>query len=365
MEKERHSLALKVDDPQCGLRISDLSLQESVLAQAMVAHSQKSKPKEEVYAMTTGYSPHGRRRIHNIEIGDEELESLRKQFEKDPKTPQAIARNNLIAIARDKRLGESERRQRLERYLLAYTDLIVKLDKSIFPETPDGAAPQEGVPEYLPDGLSDMGSDPSIDPRYRSREKIRIMKKEITSEMMPELLDMLMKLGESELYPEKGDHNERIKQYIVTYISSVVRNKLKYDFKGEAKIPKGGSVRADEIFKGGLGVCRHHAIYGQVLFQMMGITSRLLKCDVDFGDTKGPHGSGIVRINHKLYLIDITNPEKVPSKEQATVFLKPIPDKDISAIPDGREWKFNPKDGKARKYKKRSNMYFRIRRDKI
>lgn len=124
------------------LTMSKLSVQEQILAQAMLFGIEHRAPKKDVNTMTNDYGidKYGARK-HDIKITDEDLNRLKLHFEKDPKTMQAIARNNLVAILRDPNMDKAKREERLERYFDAYLDLIVKLDREIFPETPNGAPP--------------------------------------------------------------------------------------------------------------------------------------------------------------------------------------------------------------------------------
>lgn len=220
------------------------------------------------------------------------------------------------------------------------------------------------MPSYIPDGLSDMGSDPEIDPRMRIREKMRVNKMEFYKEAELYLLELIKNLAGGGLEVENPEHSERLKQYIVRYIGTVVYNHIQYDHKEEGNyLNPFRSVPIAEIHKRRLGKCRHHAMFGQVLMQFMGITSRLLKCDTDLGKISGPHVSNLVRINYKNYLLDITNPDFDPDKKSREVFLRPIPEKDVGNIQDGTVWNFTLKGDRKRVYQKRSNMFYRIRRD--
>jgi hypothetical protein len=252
---------------------------------------------------------------------------------------------------RDKNLSKERREARVKRYTDAYLDLVVRLDKKAFPAREEI---NRGVPEYIPDGLSDMGSDPEADPtNRRGREKIRIDKQKIFEQSR----DLFHKIFSTDI--GRMD-NEAAKQWIVQYISYFVANKMPYDKKQNPFPSAERSIRLNESFEQRLAVCRHHALYAQVLLQTFGITSRLLKCDVDFGEgSRGAHAANLVRINSRWHLLDITNPDKGKSGEGET-FLRPIPENNVDPNSKDYEWKFRRNDGKEWRYRSRNNMFYRI-----
>jgi hypothetical protein len=249
-----------------------------------------------------------------------------------------------MKIAGDTELSSVEKESRLERYLDAYINLIVKIDHVDYPPSDDVQGPH--VPEYIPDGLRDMGSDLRVDESKRSREKIIVDKKEIYGQCKDFLLNMLGRnLSKEEMVKQVAHH---------------VHTKMKYDYKGEALPELGKSIPLAGFMEKKLGVCRHHALYTQVLLQQLGMTSRLLKCNFN----GIPHGANLVRINNKWHLLDVTNPAKGEAPGDI-IFLKPIPESNIDLNKETYVWKLSASRGEFRTYKSRNNMYYRIRKNSI
>lgn len=153
---------------------------------------------------------------------------------------------------------------------------------------------------------------------------------------------------------------------IIKAIASSVYSTMQYDYeeKGVAHVNAGRVIGLHETFEDKLAECRHHALYTQVLLQACGITSRLLKCDVDFGNGQlGAHAANIVRVNSKWYLLDATNPDSKDGVGE--VFLIPLPERDIDPnSSNAMEWTVpRKKDGKSWKYRSRNNMYSMIRHE--
>jgi hypothetical protein len=132
------------------------------------------------------------------------------------------------------------------------------------------------VPEYIPNGLVDMGSDSTFDAARRSREKILVDKKIIFEQSKKLFYDIFSK-DLSKL------DNGKIKNYFILRIAAFVHKEMPYSHENTKPFLNAKkSVPLSESFKRKLAVCRHHALYSQVLMQSFGITSRLLKCNVNF-----------------------------------------------------------------------------------
>ena len=322
-----------------------IPLQEKALANGML-HSKLDA------VSTFKLTPQGR--IHSIDFDSKDYASLVEKFKNDPKDCLAIARENLFSIRKDPRLSAQERNDRLSRYLDAYFKLQIKLDHGAFP--PNNKV-FKGIPSYVPDGLSDMGADPSVEPDTRTREKLRVNKEQIF-EQCKDLFMTVFSYDFSDI-PEQ-ERQERMKMFIARKTSLYIYKKLQYDAKNEAFPARFNSIPLARYGEKRLAICRQQALYTQVLLQTFGLTSRLMKTDVSF-DTgyPGPHANNLVRINHKWFVLDATNPEKLNSQLQSTVFIKQIPERDMDLNNKTYKWSFDtPYD--VRSYATRNNMYYRI-----
>lgn len=284
------------------------------------------------------------------------LPELVAKFKQNTKDVLAIGRSNLLAIEVDKNIPKQERDERVKRYLPAFLNLQIKLDKLTYP--PDDVV-HNFVPSYIPDRLTDMGSDPRISPEYRSdREKIRVNKAEIFRRAKSLFEEVYTQDLEGK---ELGDWKESV----VKMVAMFVYDSMPYNREHRVHSSVfGRSVGAEEIIDKRLAVCRHHALVAQVLLQSFGITSRLLKCDVDFGKGKGfsAHAANLVRIDHQWYLLDTTNPDLKDGKKD--VFLRAVSDKDIQLNTKTYDWEFvRNRDGSKYKYRSRDNMYFKVTKD--
>lgn len=325
------------------MELGELSLQQKILTFG-VLHQDSST--------TLRYQQEDNQRVHDSYIKTQsELAQAERRFRIDPKDFQALCRQNIFAINSDPKLPPSEKAERVKRYIDNYLDLIIKMDRVNFPPTPPNHV-NMGVPDYIPDGLSDMGSDPTTDPRRRSREKIRVDKKEI------------FRMSKGLFYEIFSQHfedpkSDAAKMYITKMVAQYVYDQMPYDYHNRAFPRPNRTVGLHEYHQKQLAVCRHHALYTQVLLQAFGISSRLLKCEVDFGAVKGPHGSNLVRINNSWYLLDTTNPDITPNKQE--VFLRYLQEKDIDTKKMVYEWRFKKPDGQIFTYRSRNNMYWQIK----
>jgi len=309
-------------------------------------------------AITYTMSPGEAKKLQFVELSLAEYQRLITNFRKEPKQACAIVRQNLINIARDEVIPEADRKERLQRYLEGYLELISTLDNNAFP--PDSRTTvHSGVPSYIPDGLSDMGSDHTIDQRLRSREKIRVVKRESYKKALPDLLDAIWNLRNSKVDPA----SDEAKEYLAKHVLTVVKMKMPYDHKNYAVMPRTRSIGLHEFVDTGdaVSVCRHIAMESQIRLQALGIESRLLKCDLDGGG----HVANLVRINHRWNLADPTNPEADPKNEKfGRAFIRPI---QLSEVPN-QSWQFDVyrRDAngalstKKYSYMSRNNMYYRI-----
>lgn len=324
----------------------DLSLQESVIALGMLNGDKTNTTR---YNMDSS----GLKKVNSIEARD--VQGLIEKFRKDPKTILAIGRENIFAINQDTNLSEYERNDRLKRYIKAFLTLQIKLDRLAFPPNPGNII--KGIPNYIPDGLSDMGSDDRTDPLVRDREKIRIDKSKIY-EQANELFEKVFSASTKDM------SSTSIKKFIVKWVNYFVYTNMPYDWKNFGPTDSKKSLTLDSIFDEKLAVCRHQALYTQVLLQAFGLTSRLMKCNVDFDDGDGSeaHVANLVRIDSKWYLLDVTNP--IVNNGEAKMFIKPIQESQIDLNNNTYSWIFNSDSGKKRNYRSRNNMYYRINDNK-
>lgn len=292
-------------------------------------------------------------RVHLNTIPPEQYTNLVQIFKKDPKEFAAYCRLNLLKIKTDPKISPEIGRERHERYVDQYLELLLKLDHDAFPPSEQVF---NGVPDYIPDGLSDMGGDDEVDQSKRGREKIRVDKRKIFAQSK-DLLHELFSID-----PTKAN-NEQIKQYIIDRVAHYVYTQMPYDYSGRgadiANPLRNQSVRLDEVRDKRLAVCRHHALYTQVLLQALGITTKLMKSELTWGGNNlGPHVNNLVRVNGQWHLLDTTNPEVVNG--QGRIFHKPIPEKNPDLNSQSYTWDFKSGDTPVR-YRTRNNMYYRIR----
>jgi hypothetical protein len=322
---------------------TNLTLQEKVLATGMLYTTNA----------TTEYgSGEDGTRIHSHKFNKPEWKALTREFQENPQNKLAYARNNLLAIMKDKNLPIEERQERVKRYTDAYLALSLKLDHQAFPPN---ARVHMGIPEYIPDGLSDMGSDSTTTPSTRSREKIRIDKAEIFERAKP----LFYKIFSTEM--DSAVTSEQWKKSVVAKVAQFVYESMPYNHsRSEHPMASFRSVNLAEITDQRLSVCRHHALMVQVLLQEFGITSRLMKTDVVFDNKKpGKHVNNAVRIEKKWYLLDATNPIK-NSQENQRLFIAPLPETSLDLNSQVYAWRFDETNGRTRTYTSRANMYWRI-----
>lgn len=297
-------------------------------------------------------------RVHTKVTTDKDTRAVAEKFKRDPKEFLAYCHQNLMRLKLDPNIDQSERGRRFNRYLDNYLDLVIRLDRAAFPPSDQL---YKGIPEYIPDGLSDWGSDDEPDPSRRSREKLRVNKREIFNQARP-LFEHLFSL-DRRVYSD-----EKIKQIMVDEVARYVYNLVNYDWDDKAHRNPLHSVPLSDVADKRLGVCRHQALYTQVLLQALGISSKLLKSEliVD-GKNIGPHVNNLVRINGKWHVLDVTNPEEfrdpTTGQRSARVFLKPISDSsiDLNNLYKSYQWEFREATGKKKGYKARKNMYYKIR----
>lgn len=302
-----------------------LSLQQRILARAMIdAHTtQRFSPTAcAEYAIAYHTDRGGGKIMDKCDaLTPAEQHQLVEIFLRDPKDVLAVGRQNLISIMRDERLKQAERVDRLARYLQEFVDLNVVLDNLAFP--PDQVV-HSGVPEYIRDQLRDLGRDPEPDPRKRTgREIMAVDKKNLYKDetLRAFLMDLYTRIGQTQLAAD----STKVKQAVVMEIAKFVHTILPYDHRrlGYHDEQHFRSIHADEVVRQRLGVCRHHAFITQQIYQLMGMTSRLIKCNYwHDGRNLGAHGCNAFRINGNWHLQDVTNPRAVAIRYYTRLALK-------------------------------------------
>lgn len=282
-------------------------------------------------------------------LDEEGFSKLLNEFIKDPKDMLANMRNTLYTVRHNPgsdNLSDALRKKRFLRYLDAAISLNIKLDRSAFPP---GDTIYNEIPSYVMDGMTDMGKDERVDPTHRRREKIRVDKGEIFSHNMSFLVELF-----SQKFTPKGFAFEKdIKTYVIKRICKEVYEHMPYNYD-DLDIPDAGqrTIRVGELWNTNLAVCRHHALWGQVLFQFLGIGSKLLKCRLNGGS----HAVNLVSICNVWYLTDITNPHN------GDVYLEEIPDRDIDLNQRDYTWVLDAGKMGLRIYcNNKGRMYYRIR----
>ncbi len=351
--------------PFSELSVDTLSLHEKIFLSAFQKAYRSGEGTGPQDRFTTAYKidPRGLR-MHAIRVTQADIQEVIMNFKSDPKRALATGRNNLLAILGDATGGNlTARKYRLDRYLISYFALIEKLDHAAFPPQADVTKVQYGVPDYIPDGLSDMGSDPKIEPKARTREKIRVDKKGVFQQEKQFLKELFEELASNGFdVTDDPDALEAMKQFIIGRICNHVYTTVQYDYAQKLK-PQARyrSVLASEYDTE--GVCRHKAMRAQILFQAMGITSRLLKCDLN----EEAHVANLVRINHQWHLVDPTNPIYYDAKTDSYTFGGSATKISLDDIKQKREItiRIPVENGtpKIRRYKARDNMYYRILRN--
>ena len=320
--------------------VESLSLQELNLTRAAIGKTGTALIDYEL-------GPNGNR-LFNTSVTDEQFALLVHDFSRDPKESLAYIRDNLFAIGRDTKLPAVDRSIRLRRYLHAYTSLTIKLDHEAFSQQDDGSV-HAGVPDYIPDGLIDMGSESSVNPSYRSREQIKVNKAEIYRKYS----DVLMRIFSMDI--SKSTSTD-IKKTIVKELLLAMARNLPYDTQLLANTKGKIGTGVVNLHSLNEGVCRHRALTYQVLAQACGLTSRLVKCDVD-GEK---HAANATRIDYQWYLADPTMTDY--AEEPGPVYTWRPGVAKISHEPRAGE-KINiawPVSKQQRTYTPRNDMFWRI-----
>ncbi len=289
-------------------------------------------------------------RLHKNDFNQNELDALIREFQHDPSIGLAYGRENLRSIMNDIRLPLEKRASRAKRYTNAYLNLITKLDHEAFPTD---LTVHQGIPDYIPDGLVDMGADSVLNPQFRDRDLIKINKKEIFDMAKPLYHEVFMSQTLSELprFEWKKIVTEKVAQYVY--------QQMPYNYD-EVKHPDqlNRSIGLHEIVDHKLAVCRHHALMTQTLLQGFGITSRLIKSNVNYGNGRGgAHANNLVRIEGYWNLLDSTSPERLPNGQEL-IFIRPIPQHRIDLNALTYEWSFPMASGNTRTYQSRTNMHW-------
>lgn len=278
-----------------------------------------------------------------------EVEILLKKFSSNPKDTLAYCRQAIQYISSDKKLSDAQRKERTSRYIDQYLDLIIELDQQSFThdnqKTYNGLV--DGIPSYIPDNFVDMWSDYNTNNEYRNREKIVVNKQKLFAEAYQLLHKVL-----GTPWMTKRDIVNHIYYYVAQrpYSHNTAQGSLWWN-----------SVPLDEIIGNDDMVCRHKALWFQILVQTCGLTSQLLKCTVKFWNTdRESHVANLVRVDYKWYLVDPTAPiEGLDGKVRYAI--NPIKEKEINVNKQTYTWYVGENIKKPRTYVSRNNMYYQIK----
>jgi transglutaminase-like putative cysteine protease len=228
--------------------------------------------------------PTGGRRLTR---GVDSLDELLEPFRSSPESCQAAVVRNLRAILSDVRQSPPARQERLGRYLDAYLDLLVRLDHALFPPTEGTLV--GAVPAYIPDGFSDLGRDAETGESRPGREKIRLNKARVLSQSRDILLSAI----------DRHLSTEGTARLVAREVA------LRMNARSGPALPVDGrSVALDHLYEESLGLCRHHAIYVQVLLQALGLETRMIKGWL----SGGRHAWNAVVLEGRWHILDPTNP---------------------------------------------------------
>lgn len=262
------------------------------------------------------------------DLNDVRIRNVVDAFRHDPKAGHAIIRANIINLGRSMPQIQFDTlkdlhsflQERIMRYYDASVSLIMRLDAAAFPPTHNKNAPaQPGVLPYLPDGYSDMGKEQQIDEAYRGREKIRVDKGTDLAMIRDIMCTLFWQAGHmidpsGTYYPTNSDD---VKQHLIQSIATWVHGNMRYDLQPKPiNQYRHRSIKIADFVEAGEGVCRHFSLFGQIMLQHCGITSRLFKCSVN----GVPHATNHVRINRQWHLLDITSPN-----QDGSPFLEKLP----------------------------------------
>ncbi len=277
---------------------------------------------------------------------EKENGDLLATFRQDPKDTLAYCRQALQQIANDTKLPQALRFDRTKRYVKQYLDLILKLDADWFSHS--ATTVHKGIPDYVPDWFVDMWADKRLDTDDRhGREKIIVNKRIMFQDASSVLYDILM-------HPSLSKKNIVDKLYY--YIA-----KKPYSHSVANRWLWAWSIRLHDIDNNDEMVCRHKALLFQVLAQACGITSKLLKCHVQFrNNNPWAHVANLIRVEHKWYLVDVTNAINWLDWNMRYA-ITPIPEKDIDLNKQNYQWTVDKNIIIPRKYTSRNNMYYQVR----
>ena len=322
-------------DQEKPLARGSFSLHEGLLLNAIhAAYFPKLWPGEDADRMVldrTDVGPQqGGARIRDLQDGN--LRNIVDEYRKNPITALATMRSNLVTLCNAEACQHNfdspqQLREFLKKRIMRYYDasatLEMRLDAAAFPPSKDPNVPATpGVLPYLPDGYSDMGKESAIDARMRSREKIRIDKGSDLAIARPLLCSILWRATHrTDEHGKQLDPNSTESQTaMVLEVADWIHKNIQYRINASPLGDIGRTIVVRDFVEAREGVCRHHAMQGQLMLQHLGNNSRVFKCYMD----GGPHAAQLVEINSKWYLLDITNPQ------DGKIFLKPLPPPDAT-----------------------------------
>ncbi len=291
-------------------------------------------------------------------FGSHELELAAHKFKEDPTLFLQHGREYMRKLILDESLPIEKRRDRVSQALDEFIALQSELDHLAFPPTDDV---RRGVPIYVTDGLVDMGSDSRPDAIDRGgREKILINKAELYKQFKP----LLTEIFSDEAFAKLPRQDWKVA--VTNMIASYVYENMPYNTQfNEHPDQRDRTVGLHNLLEEKLAVCRHHALASQVIFQTLGITSRLMKSDMSIdGGPFEPHANNVVRIDGEWKLFDSTNPYSGTATSVSEPFIRPLPGiaHNANINMNAYNYTFEFTDSvRPRTYRSRSNMFSQIR----
>lgn len=292
----------------------------------------------------------------------DEINFLITQFRANPVVAHALMRVKFIELLRHEETLPEDKYDLLHIYLVAYFDLITRLDRSAFPATSRTTIFQ-GMPEYLPDGFSDLDYIPEIDEDKRDFEKMRVDKLSYYSITFEHIKGMLMNAAEMDF----SANSYRAIMFLVQSFMMFTNTSLPYDYQRYAVRDGGRSVlfHTYRYATEAVAVCRQHAIDAQLGFQAFGVRAGLHKSYIDGGS----HVNNILRTEVGWSIIDVTNPEIDPILKVTRPFIVSITPPEhpnqrwnVPRITVNREGRLQ---SKGTEYATRRPTYYRILDNKV
>jgi len=269
--------------------------------------------------------------------------------------PNKIAENMIRCLQKivlnDNNQWNHDKKERLNRYLKQYIDLITQFDQVHFPHLWSKWPVYQWIPNYIPNWFVDFWSNQNLNTDTRNwREKLIINKNDFYQIHQSHIINVLSQwLSQKEIV--WITHN---------YIWDLPVSKTPNNDFWWASIP------LSEISDNQEMVCRHKAITMQLIMQFFWIESHLLKCDVrsEKSQERWAHVANLIKYDENRHLIDTIQSLQLSDWKSWLTNLKiKQQDIDLNNLLYNREItkKIIPTLKYEKKYRSRNNMYYQIR----